>query len=148
MQGALLGVALDVLDEDGQAVRDAVGELVVTRPMPAMPVGLWADPDGSRYRAAYFDRFPGVWTHGDWITVGADGTCEVRAAPTRPSTGPASGSARRRLFMDADARSVDRGALADPDALDWFAARAQEFLAHRHREVENGEPGPGRAVHG
>jgi acetoacetyl-CoA synthetase len=77
MQGALLGVALDVLDEDGQAVRDAVGELVVTRPMPAMPVGFWADPDGSRYRAAYFDRFPGVWTHGDWITVGADGTCEV-----------------------------------------------------------------------
>lgn len=77
MQGAILGVALDVLDENGRPVRDAVGELVITRPMPAMPVAFWNDPDGSRYRAAYFERFPGVWTHGDWITLGTDGTCEV-----------------------------------------------------------------------
>lgn len=77
MQGALLGVALDVLDESGQPVQDAVGELVITRPMPAMPVAFWNDPDGARYRSAYFDAFPGVWTHGDWITLAEDGTCEV-----------------------------------------------------------------------
>ena len=56
----------------------------------------------------------------------------------------------KRLFTGADPRGVDRGALANPEALDWFVARAREFRARRpaHREVENGEPGPGRAVHG
>ena len=48
-----------------------------------MPVGFWADPDGSRYRAAYFEQFPGVWTHGDWITMGADGTCAVGLGAAR-----------------------------------------------------------------
>ena len=46
---------------------DAVGELVVTQPMPSMPTGSWNDPDGERYRESYFDMFPGVWRHGDWI---------------------------------------------------------------------------------
>ncbi len=64
-----LGVALDAWDESGNPVRDEVGELVVTKPMPSMPVGFWRDPDGSRYRAAYFETFPGVWRHGDWITL-------------------------------------------------------------------------------
>ena len=61
-----LGMAVDVLDEDARAVRGAPGELVCTRPFPSMPVGFWADADGARYRAAYFDHFPGVWRHGDW----------------------------------------------------------------------------------
>ncbi len=51
------------------------GELVITAPMPSMPVGFWGDEDGSRYRAAYFEDFPGVWRHGDWITIDADGSC-------------------------------------------------------------------------
>ena len=51
------------------------GELVITAPMPSMPVGFWGDDDGSRYRAAYFEDFPGVWRHGDWITIDADGSC-------------------------------------------------------------------------
>jgi acetoacetyl-CoA synthetase len=50
-------------------VRNTVGELVVTAPMPSMPVALWGDADTSRYRAAYFDTYPGVWRHGDWITI-------------------------------------------------------------------------------
>ncbi|MEU4165016.1 acetoacetate--CoA ligase [Actinoplanes sp. NPDC026670] len=65
----LLGVALAAWDEQGHPVIGDVGELVVTRPMPSMPVGLWNDPDGSRYRAAYFAHYPGVWRHGDWMTV-------------------------------------------------------------------------------
>ena len=241
MQGALLGVALEVLDEDGRPVRDAVGELVVTRSMPAMPVGFWGDADGSRYRTAYFEQFPGVWTHGDWITMGADGTCEVlgRSDATLNRAGVRLGSSEiygalqevpgirdtlvigvdlpgggywlplfvdlddgvdldddlraritaairahasarhvpdeivavpaipvthagkkvevpvKKLFSGADPRSVDRGALADPGALDWFVARAREFRADRERppvvlprEVEHAEPLPGRAVHG
>ena len=64
-----LGVALDSWDADGKPVRGAVGELVVTKPMPSMPVAFWNDPDGSRYREAYFGTYPGVWRHGDWITI-------------------------------------------------------------------------------
>jgi len=64
-----LGCALDSWDESGQPVRNEVGELVVTKPMPSMPVGFWNDPDGKRYRSAYFETFPGVWRHGDWITI-------------------------------------------------------------------------------
>ncbi|MEO3758362.1 acetoacetate--CoA ligase [Mycobacterium sp. B14F4] len=64
-----LGCALDSWDESGHPVRNEVGELVVTKPMPSMPVAFWNDADGSRYRSAYFEMFPGVWRHGDWITV-------------------------------------------------------------------------------
>jgi acetoacetyl-CoA synthetase len=54
-----------------------LGELVITAPMPSMPVGFWNDPDGKRYREAYFDEFPGVWRHGDWITIAPDGSCVI-----------------------------------------------------------------------
>ncbi|MFB6770702.1 acetoacetate--CoA ligase [Streptomyces sp. NPDC056337] len=64
----LLGVALKAYDGRGRAVTDEVGELVVTRPMPSMPLYFWNDPDGSRYQEAYFGAFPGVWRHGDWMT--------------------------------------------------------------------------------
>jgi acetoacetyl-CoA synthetase len=50
---------------------------VITAPMPSMPVGFWNDPDGKRYREAYFDVYPGVWRHGDWITIAADGSCVI-----------------------------------------------------------------------
>ena len=64
-----LGVALAAFDDAGRPVRGAVGELVVTAPMPTMPVCLWNDPDGAKYRDAYFGVYPGVWRHGDWITI-------------------------------------------------------------------------------
>jgi acetoacetyl-CoA synthetase len=64
-----LGVALDSWDASGHPVRGDVGELVVTAPMPSMPIYFWGDTDGSRYRSSYFDEFPGVWRHGDWITI-------------------------------------------------------------------------------
>ncbi|MCT7658010.1 acetoacetate--CoA ligase [Mycobacterium deserti] len=64
-----LGVAVDAYDDSGRPLVGEVGELVVTRPMPSMPVGLWGDSDGSRYRETYFSMFPGVWRQGDWITI-------------------------------------------------------------------------------
>ncbi|KUI41274.1 acetoacetyl-CoA synthetase [Mycobacterium sp. IS-1590] len=72
-----LGCALDSWDESGKPVRNEVGELVVTKPMPSMPVEFWKDPDGTRYRAAYFEMFPGVWRHGDWITITDHGSVIV-----------------------------------------------------------------------
>ncbi|MGO4200918.1 acetoacetate--CoA ligase [Rhodococcus sp. TAF43] len=72
-----LGVALDAFGPDGHSVRGDVGELVVTAPMPSMPVRFWNDPDGKRYHEAYFDDFPGVWRHGDWITVTERGSVEM-----------------------------------------------------------------------
>ncbi len=67
IQTAGLGMAVEAFDDAGHAVRGEKGELVCTRPFPSMPVGFWADPDGAKYRAAYFERFPNVWTHGDFI---------------------------------------------------------------------------------
>ncbi|NEW57598.1 acetoacetate--CoA ligase [Nocardia cyriacigeorgica] len=72
-----LGVALDAYDESGKPVRGEVGELVITRPMPSMPVSFWRDPDGKRYHDAYFDTYPGVWRHGDWITLTEHGSIVV-----------------------------------------------------------------------
>ncbi len=64
-----LGMAVDVFDEEGHPVRGEKGELVCTRPFPVMPLGFWNDPDGKKYRAAYFERFPGVWCHGDYCEL-------------------------------------------------------------------------------
>ena len=66
IQGPGLGMAMDVWDDDGKPVRGEKGELVCTRAFPCMPVGFWNDPDGKKYHAAYFDRFPNVWCHGDF----------------------------------------------------------------------------------
>lgn len=67
IQTAGLGLAVKAFDDDGKATRGEKGELVCVKPFPSMPVGFWNDDDGSKYRAAYFERFPNVWTHGDFI---------------------------------------------------------------------------------
>jgi acetoacetyl-CoA synthetase len=72
-----LGAKVEAYDPAGHPVIGELGELVITAPMPSMPVGFWNDPDNSRYREAYFDVYPGVWRHGDWITIGADGSCVI-----------------------------------------------------------------------
>ncbi|USQ86338.1 acetoacetate--CoA ligase [Streptomyces phaeoluteigriseus] len=77
LSAANLGVALAAYDAEGFPVVDQVGELVVTRPMPSMPLYFWNDPDGSRYRDAYFSSYAGVWRHGDWITVTSHGSVIV-----------------------------------------------------------------------
>ena len=66
IQAKGLGMAVEVFDETGKPVQGEKGELVCTRPFPSMPIGFWNDPDGSKYRAAYFDKYPNVWRHGDW----------------------------------------------------------------------------------
>ncbi|MFI2707883.1 acetoacetate--CoA ligase, partial [Nocardioides sp. CER28] len=78
LQARSLGVALEAWGPDGRPVgTGVVGELVVTRPMPSMPVGFWNDPDGARYREAYFEFFPGVWRHGDWIELTDHGSAVI-----------------------------------------------------------------------
>src|SRR5690606_18421577 len=66
LQCAGLGMDVQVWDEDGQPLRQGKGELVCCRHFPSMPLGFWNDPEGQRFRAAYFERFPGVWAHGDY----------------------------------------------------------------------------------
>ncbi len=72
-----LGCAVEAFSPDGRPLVGEQGELVITRPMPSMPVAFWNDPDGDRYRAAYFEDFPGVWRHGDWITFTERGSCVI-----------------------------------------------------------------------
>jgi len=69
IQGPGLGMKVEVFDDTGRPVRSQKGELVCTVPFPSMPVGFWNDPDGAKYRAAYFEKFPGVWCHGDYIEL-------------------------------------------------------------------------------
>ena len=75
--GRLAGVDCAAWDEDGHPVVDAVGDLVITQPMPSMPVHLWNDPQARRYLESYFDTWPGVWRHGDWVTMYADGSIAI-----------------------------------------------------------------------
>ncbi|MGB3764839.1 MAG: acetoacetate--CoA ligase [Ornithinimicrobium sp.] len=77
ISGACLGVDAHAYDPGGHPVVGELGELVILSPMPSMPVGFWGDADGSRYRAAYFDEYPGVWRHGDWVSFDDDGTCVI-----------------------------------------------------------------------
>ncbi|GIF53013.1 acetoacetyl-CoA synthetase [Asanoa ferruginea] len=72
-----LGAAVESFGPEGIPVVNQLGELVITEPMPSMPVSFWNDPDGSRYREAYFDVYPGVWRHGDWITINGHGGCVI-----------------------------------------------------------------------
>ncbi|MGB3100141.1 MAG: acetoacetate--CoA ligase [Solirubrobacterales bacterium] len=77
LQGRSLGAALESWDEDGHPQVGEVGELVLTEPMPSMPIFFWDDPEGSKLREAYFDHYPGVWRHGDWIEITERGTAII-----------------------------------------------------------------------
>jgi acetoacetyl-CoA synthetase len=77
ISGRLLGVATEAFDPAGRPLVGELGELVITRPMPSMPVELWGDADGSLYRSSYFELYPGVWRQGDWIRFSEQGSCVV-----------------------------------------------------------------------
>lgn len=77
MSGPCLGIDVAAFDEAGHPVVGELGELVVRAPMPSMPVGFWGDPDGTRYRDAYFDVYPGIWRHGDWVEFTERGSCVI-----------------------------------------------------------------------
>jgi acetoacetyl-CoA synthetase len=77
LQARALGAKVEAFDEEGNSVIDQVGELVITEPMPSMPIFFWGDEDGSRYRESYFEQYPGVWRHGDWIEITSRGTAII-----------------------------------------------------------------------
>jgi len=120
IQCRYLGAAVEAFDEDGKAVIDQVGELVLTEPMPSMPVFLWGDEDHARYRSAYFDAYPGVWRHGDWIRVTERGSCVIygRSDSTLNRGGVRIGTSELyRVVEDldqvVDSLVVDTGRLGD-----------------------------------
>jgi acetoacetyl-CoA synthetase len=77
ISGRCLGADVHAFDEAGHELTGELGELVITSPMPSMPVAFWGDEDGRRLRATYFDRYPGIWRHGDWIVFHPNGSCHV-----------------------------------------------------------------------
>ncbi|HSH01813.1 MAG TPA: acetoacetate--CoA ligase [Anaerolineae bacterium] len=77
LQGPTLGAAVRAFNDEGEAVIDEVGELVITRPMPSMPIYFWNDTDNERYTGSYFEMFPGVWRHGDWIQINERNGCVI-----------------------------------------------------------------------
>ena len=98
-----LGVHVDAFDSESRPVVGSLGEMVIRAPMPSMPLGFWNDHDGSRYRAAYFEHFPGVWRHGDWLEITEDGTCIVtgRSDATLNRGGIRSGTAEFMTIVEA-----------------------------------------------
>jgi acetoacetyl-CoA synthetase len=109
LQARSLGAAVEAFDEQGSAVVNQVGELVITEPMPSMPVFMWGDEDGSRYRESYFDMYPGVWRHGDWIEITDRGTAIIYGR---------SDSTINRGGVRMGTSELYRAVLADDDVID------------------------------
>ena len=104
-----LGCAVEAFSPEGQPLTGEQGELVITAPMPSMPVAFWNDPDGERYRAAYFEDFPGVWRHGDWITFTDRGSCVIsgRSDATLNRGGVRIGTAEFYAVVEGDPAVAD-----------------------------------------
>jgi acetoacetyl-CoA synthetase len=121
-----LGCAVEAFSPDGRPVIGEQGELVITAPMPSMPVSFWNDPDGARYRAAYFDDFPGVWRHGDWITITERGSCVIsgRSDATLNRGGVRIGTAEFYAVVEGLPEVADSVVvhLEEPDELLLFVA--------------------------
>ena len=124
LQCRCLGVAAHAFDEAGDSLIDEVGELVITQPMPSMPLYLWNDHDGNRYRASYFDMYPGVWRHGDWIRISESGSSVIlgRSDSTINRRGVRIGTAELYSAIEefpgvADSICVDVGADATSSLL-------------------------------
>src|SRR6202044_2615002 len=104
-----LGVKVPAVDPEGRPVTGEVGELVITGPMPSMPVGFWNDPAGERLRASYFEDYPGVWRHGDWIMMLPDGGCIIygRSDPTLNRGGVRMGTSEFYRVVEAFEQIAD-----------------------------------------
>jgi acetoacetyl-CoA synthetase len=129
--GPCLGARVEAYDAAGRPVTGEVGELVITGPMPSMPTGFWNDPDGERYRASYFDAYPGVWRHGDWIMMLPDGGCVIfgRSDATLNRGGVRMGTSEfyrvvERLPEIADSLVVDTGQLGEDGRLILYVVLA------------------------
>ncbi|SDZ45448.1 acetoacetyl-CoA synthetase [Amycolatopsis xylanica] len=117
-----LGAAVESFDEAGNSVIEEVGELVVTQPMPSMPVYFWNDPDGSRLREAYFEMYPGIWRHGDWIRITKRGSAVIygRSDSTLNRGGVRMGTAEFYRVVEgfasvADSLVIDTSAAGNED---------------------------------
>jgi acetoacetyl-CoA synthetase len=155
LQGRSLGAKVEAWDEDGNAVIDEVGELVITKPMPSMPIYFWDDEDGERLRESYFEMYPGIWRHGDWIRITERGTAVItgRSDSTINRGGIRMGTAeiyRAVLALDeiTDALVVDvakgddawmplfvvlrEGAELDDELVGAIRARVREDCSPRH----------------
>ncbi len=134
ISGPCLGARVEAYDEAGQPVIGEVGELVLTQPMPSMPVGFWNDPGGERYRASYYADYPGVWRHGDWIMILPDGQfrgCVIygRSDATLNRGGVRMGTSEfyrvvERFDEIADSLVVDTGRLGQEGELILFVVPA------------------------
>ncbi|MFI9239863.1 acetoacetate--CoA ligase [Streptomyces sp. NPDC053079] len=156
LQAPCLATDLQAWDAHGKPVVDEVGELVVAAPLPSMPIHFWNDPDGSRYRDSYFEMFPGVWRHGDWITLTSRGTVVIhgRSDSTLNRQGVRMGSAdiyeaverlpeiRESLVIGVEQPDggywmplfvhLAPGATLDDDLLDRIKRTIREQLSPRH----------------
>ncbi|WP_029136981.1 acetoacetate--CoA ligase [Nakamurella lactea] len=113
-----LGARVEAFDEQGGALIGDVGELVLTAPMPSMPVSFWGDDGGSKLRAAYFDDYPGVWRHGDWIRITSRGSCviEGRSDATLNRGGVRMGTAEFYRVAESDPGVLDSLVIDTSDA--------------------------------
>ena len=109
LQARALGAAIESWDEEGNPHIGEVGELVITKPMPSMPLFLWGDEDGSRYHDSYFDTYPGIWRHGDWIEITERGTAIIYGR---------SDSTINRGGIRMGTSEIYRAVLADDDIVD------------------------------
>jgi acetoacetyl-CoA synthetase len=109
LQARALGAKVEAFDESGRSVIDQVGELVITAPMPSMPLFFWNDPEGERYQASYFDMFPGIWGHGDWIEITSRGTAVIYGR---------SDSTINRQGVRMGTSEIYRAVLAVPEVVD------------------------------
>jgi acetoacetyl-CoA synthetase len=130
--GRCLGAAVEALDPAGEPVIGEVGELIISQPMPSMPVGFWNDPDGTRYRESYYADFPGRWRHGDWIKILPDGACIIygRSDATLNRGGVRMGTSEFYRVVEAfpevaDSLVVDTGQLGTDGRLVLYVMLAQ-----------------------
>jgi acetoacetyl-CoA synthetase len=156
LQARALGAKVEAWDDAGRPLVDAVGELVLAAPMPSMPLRLWGDDDGARLRESYFADFPGVWRHGDWITITARGTAVLhgRSDATINRGGVRMGTSEiyaavlalpeiaEALVVDVDRPGTDTwmplfvvladGAVLDDDLRRRIAAKVRTDCSPRH----------------
>jgi acetoacetyl-CoA synthetase len=130
--GPCLGARVEAYDPAGRSVIGEVGELVITQPMPSMPVGFWNDPDGTRYRDSYFAEYPGVWRHGDWIMMLPDGGCIIygRSDATLNRGGVRMGTSEFYRIVEAlpevaDSLVIDTGRLGAEGRLILYVVPAE-----------------------
>jgi acetoacetyl-CoA synthetase len=131
ISGRSLGARVEAFDEHGHPVLNQVGELVITEPMPSMPVFFWNDPAGKRYRESYFADFPGTWRHGDWIEIRPDGSSVIygRSDATLNRGGVRMGTSEFYRVVEAfaevaDSLVVDTGRLGQDGRLVLFVTLA------------------------